>query len=168
MTEIFISLGSNIDAERHIRLGLTSLAETLGTLRLSPVYESEAVGFAGDNFLNLVVAAQTDKPIAALVALFKRIEQQHGRPPGAAKFAPRTLDIDLLLYGDACCQTPVVLPRPEIGTHAFVLLPLQQLWPTGQLHGRTFSELWAAFPQASQPLWAIDFQWDDAHLRNKD
>ncbi|WP_298441478.1 2-amino-4-hydroxy-6-hydroxymethyldihydropteridine diphosphokinase [uncultured Ferrimonas sp.] len=164
MTRIFISLGSNIDAHTHIRHGLNDLAAALSNVVISPVYESEAVGFEGDNFLNLVAQADTELSIAEVVALFKQIEQDHGRVRGAKKFAPRTLDLDLLLYGEIRCQTPVELPRPEIFDNAFVLLPLQQLWPTGVIAGstKTLQQLWQAYPQHSQKLWPIAFAWPSA------
>ncbi|WP_028116042.1 2-amino-4-hydroxy-6-hydroxymethyldihydropteridine diphosphokinase [Ferrimonas senticii] len=161
MTRIFISLGSNIDAEAHIRNGLNDLADALDHVLISTVYESEAVGFEGDNFLNLVAQADTELSIAQLVALFKQIEQRHGRVLGAKKFAPRTLDIDLLLYGNLATNEPVELPRPEIFDNAFVLLPLQQLWPDGVLPNcsQSLAQLWQAFPQQSQKLWPIEFDW---------
>lgn len=161
MTRIFISIGSNIDAHNHIHAGLNDLNDAFENLTISTVYESEAVGFAGDNFLNLVAQADTDLSIDAVVGLFKEIEQKHGRIRGAKKFAPRTLDIDLLLYGDVSCQQPVELPRAEIFHNAFVLLPLQQLWPEGKIAGsdKTLAELWQAYPQHSQKLWPISFNW---------
>ncbi|QIZ77755.1 2-amino-4-hydroxy-6-hydroxymethyldihydropteridine diphosphokinase [Ferrimonas lipolytica] len=164
MTRIFISLGSNIDAHRHISNGLNDLTATLDNVVISTVYESEAVGFEGDNFLNLVAQADTNLPIAEVVALFKRIEQAHGRILGAKKFAPRTLDLDLLLYGDVCVKEPVELPRAEIFHNAFVLLPLQELWPEGVIPGssKNLQQLWQQYPQHSQKLWPIAFAWPNS------
>ena len=124
MTRIYISLGSNIEREHHIRAGLDALHAEFGELTVSRVFESEAVGFAGRPFYNLVVGADTDLPLATLCQRLRAMEFAHGREPDAKKFAPRTLDLDLLLYGNLVCDVPVALPRGEILTNAFVLWPL--------------------------------------------
>lgn len=161
MAVIYISLGSNIEAEHNIRKGLDDLARLYRNLTLSTVFESEAVGFEGDNFLNLVARAETDQPIAEVVATFKAIEQAHGRARGAKKFAPRTLDLDLLLYDDIQCVMPVELPRPEIYHNAFVLWPLAELAPElvppGQPH--SLASLWQAYDKTQQSLWPVPFHW---------
>ncbi|MBY5923402.1 2-amino-4-hydroxy-6-hydroxymethyldihydropteridine diphosphokinase [Ferrimonas balearica] len=161
MAVIYISLGSNIEADAHIRKGLDDLANHYRNLTLSSVFESEAVGFEGDNFLNLVARAETDQSIAEVVTTFKAIEQAHGRARGAKKFAPRTLDIDLLLYDGTQCETPVELPRPEIYHNAFVLWPLAELAPDlvppGQPH--SLAALWQAYDKTQQSLWPVPFVW---------
>ena len=106
MTRIYISLGSNIDRERHIRAGLDALHAEFGELQVSRVFESEAVGFNGRPFYNLVAAAETDLPLATVCQRLRAMEFAHGREPDAKKFAPRTLDLDLLLYGDLVCDVP--------------------------------------------------------------
>lgn len=143
MTRIYISLGSNIDRERHIRAGLDALHAEFGELQVSRVFESEAVGFNGRPFYNLVVGADTELPLATLCQRLRAMEFAHGREPDAKKFAPRTLDLDLLLYGELVCETPLVLPRGEILTNAFVLWPLAELAPTFRhpIDGRTIGEL---------------------------
>ena len=113
MTTIYISLGSNIERDRHIRAGLDALHAEFGELRVSRVFESEAVGFNGRPFYNLVAAAETDLPLAIVCQRLRAMEFAHGREPDAKKFAPRTLDLDLLLYGDLVCETPLVLPRGD-------------------------------------------------------
>lgn len=161
MARVFISLGSNIEPAKYLQSGLKSLHTHLGPLQLSSMYESEAVGFNGTNFLNMVASAQTELNITAVVALFKQIEQNHGRLLGAKKFSPRTLDIDLLLYDDIICDTPVVLPRAEIVTNAFVLWPLAELAPQ-RVHPivqQTYADLWQAYDKGSQRLWPVTFEW---------
>ncbi len=127
----------------------------------SPVYESAAVGFAGDPFLNLVVGADTGWPIEVVQRRLREIEDAHGRVRGPDRFAPRTLDIDLLTYGDAV-RPDLDLPRDEIERYAFVLGPLADVAPD-EAHptvGQSYGALWAAFDRAAQPLRRIDFDWD--------
>ena len=167
MTRIYISLGSNIERERHIRAGLDALQAEFGELEVSRVFESEAVGFAGRPFYNLVVGADTELPLAILCQRLRAVEFAHGREPDAKKFAPRTLDLDLLLYGDLVCEDPVALPRGEILSNAFVLWPLAELasslrHPTD---GRTLGELWQAYDKASQRLSPIPFHWAACELQ---
>ncbi|ULH04689.1 2-amino-4-hydroxy-6-hydroxymethyldihydropteridine diphosphokinase [Aeromonas caviae] len=168
MTRIYISLGSNIDRERHIRAGLDALHAEFGELQVSRVFESEAVGFNGRPFYNLVVGADTELPLATLCQRLRAMEFAHGREPDAKKFAPRTLDLDLLLYGELVCETPLVLPRGEILTNAFVLWPLAELAPTFRhpIDGRTIGDLWAGYDKASQRLDPIHFHWKAGELQH--
>lgn len=161
---IYISLGSNIEPERHLKAGLTELGYHFGKLTLSSVYESEAVGFEGSNFLNMVAAVDTDLSIGEVVALFKKIEQDNGRKVGAKKFAPRTLDLDLLLFDDVVANTPVELPRAEILTNAFVLWPMAEIEPD-LLHPvveTSYQVLWQEYDKSQQKLWPIPFTWVQA------
>lgn len=158
---ILISLGSNVDREYYTQAGITALTERLTDIHLSSTYESEAVGFSGAAFYNLVMSAYTDMSIAEVVRFFKDIEHKNGRTRADIKFAPRTLDIDLLTYDDVVCVEPVVLPRPEIEYHAFVLAPLAELLPN-KLHPSTqmsYAQMWAEFEQPEQKLWTIDITW---------
>lgn len=161
MAKIFISLGSNIEPERHLKAALTDLHDQFGELELSSVFESEAVGFEGSNFLNMVVAAQTELSIEDVVSCFKQIEQAHGRVKGAKKFAPRTLDLDLLLYDDAVSQLPVELPRAEILYNAFVLWPLAEIAPSlnHPVVKQSYQTLWESYDKSQQSLWPIEFSW---------
>jgi len=167
MTCIYISLGSNIERERHIRAGLDALHAEFGPLAVSRVFESEAVGFNGRPFYNLVVGANTELPLATLCQRLRAMEFAHGREPDAKKFAPRTLDLDLLLYGDLVCEAPLALPRGEILTNAFVLWPLAELAPALRhpVDGRTLGELWQGYDKASQRLDPIPFHWEAAELQ---
>ena len=98
MSRIYISIGSNIEAERHLRLAIAELRKHYEDLRLSSVYESEAVGFDGDNFLNMVVGLDTDEEVHTVVQTLREIEDRHGRIRSGPRFSARTLDLDLLLY----------------------------------------------------------------------
>ncbi|MGY3903746.1 2-amino-4-hydroxy-6-hydroxymethyldihydropteridine diphosphokinase [Aeromonas lusitana] len=169
MTRIYISLGSNIERERHIRAGLDALHAEFGELAVSRVFESAAVGFAGRPFYNLVVGADTTLPLATLCQRLRAMEFAHGREPDAKKFAPRTLDLDLLLYGELICESPITLPRGEILTNAFVLWPLAELAPTlcHPTDGRTLGELWQAYDKSAQQLSPIPFHWEARELQHQ-
>lgn len=159
MARIYISLGSNIDREWHVRAAVRELQAVFGSLQLSRVFESEAVGFQGDAFLNMVIGAETDLPVAQVIAAFKQIEDRYGRVRDGVKYCGRNLDLDLLLYDDLVCQQPVELPRAEILHNAFVLWPLAELAPQTchPVTGQTFALLWQQYPQAAQQLWPVDF-----------
>jgi 2-amino-4-hydroxy-6-hydroxymethyldihydropteridine diphosphokinase len=161
MPEVFLSLGSNTQRYRHMTIALDSLNQQFGSLTLSRVYESESVGFPGSLFLNMAVGFFTDMPLNELAAQMWAIELSNGRHVGAAKFSPRTLDIDILSYDDACgCHAGIELPRAEILYNAFVLLPLSEVAPDHchPVDGRNYRTLWRGY-QSDQKLWPVPFQW---------
>ena len=162
MPHVWLSIGSNLDRDRCIAGAVTELRERYGELILSRVYESEAVGFEGSPFYNLVAGFETDQPPEALAAVLRRIEDTFGRRRGPNKFAPRTLDIDLLTYGDLVSDDPSVdLPRDEITRYAFVLGPLAEV-AGDERHPRTgqsYAELWAGFDREGQTLRPVVFEF---------
>jgi 2-amino-4-hydroxy-6-hydroxymethyldihydropteridine diphosphokinase len=163
MTRVFVGLGSNVDRERSVRTGVAELRNRFGSLELSPVYENPAVGFTGDSFYNLVAAFETDLPPAAVDDILHDIEARHGRVRDSGSFAPRTLDLDLLLYGDLVArQGSVRVPREDIVRYAFVLRPLADL--AGEMRhpvtGRTFREMWAECREAGN-LKQVELDWDE-------
>lgn len=154
MTEIFVGIGSNVEPERHLRAGVKLLRERFGELTVSPVYRNPAVGFEGDDFFNLVASFDSDAGYEQVHTELEKIEFACGRVRGGPRYAPRTLDIDLLLYGDLVRDTPPVLPRKDLLRYAFVLKPITDIAPQHRhpVTGRTFAEHWAEFDAASQPL----------------
>ena len=163
MARAYVSIGSNIDAVRHIRSAVTLLRHSYGPLIASPVYESEAVGFDGDNFLNLVVGFDTGDAVSEVARRLREIEDDHARDRSGPRFSARTLDLDLLLYDDAVINDGTLqIPRDEITENAFVLAPLADVAPTLRhpLTGQTYAGLWQRFDKARQRLWVIGFQWD--------
>ncbi len=161
MTKIYISIGSNIDAENNIRIAINALQDHYGKLILSSVYESEAVGFDGDNFLNLVAGLNTDEDVHTVAATLRKIEDDNGRDRSVPRFSPRTVDLDLLLFDDLILKEEgLELPRDEITKNAFVLLPLEEIAPQliHPLTGNTMCDHWMNFDQDSQKLWPIEFK----------
>jgi 2-amino-4-hydroxy-6-hydroxymethyldihydropteridine diphosphokinase len=162
MPVVYLGVGSNIERERYITAGLDALESLLGELALSSVYESAAVGFDGQPFLNLVVSATTGLGVGELQRRLRHIEVAHGRPANATRFSPRQLDIDILAYDDRVGLVEgVELPRGEITENAFVLCPLAELAPRvlHPLARRSYADLWQAYDKASQPLAKVDFEW---------
>jgi 2-amino-4-hydroxy-6-hydroxymethyldihydropteridine diphosphokinase len=157
-----LSIGSNIDAARNIRAAVKRLRAEFGELILSRVYESEAVGFDGENFLNLAALADCDLGLAEVLGSLKRIENQLGRDRGQPQFSGRTMDVDILFYGEASGEEcGLTLPRGEITDNAFVLLPLSELLPQ-VIHQPTklsYAQLWQRYDQSKQKLWAVDFEF---------
>ena len=161
MARIYISIGSNIERERHIRAALTELRVQFSNVRCSSIYESEPVGFQGDNFYNAVVAGDTEKSVQEVARCLADIEAQHGRVRVSTRFAARTLDLDLLLYDDLVVQErDIKLPRAEILKNAFVLRPLAEIAPDVQhpVARRSYAELWRDFPSTEQRLWPVEFK----------
>jgi 2-amino-4-hydroxy-6-hydroxymethyldihydropteridine diphosphokinase len=162
MPQVVLSLGSNIDPAVNIRKAVASLSSRFGEMQISPVYESEAMGFQGDNFLNLVVAFESDVELEALVSELKQLEDYQGRDRSAPRFSGRTLDIDILTYGRLQgIHAGIHLPRAEITEQAFVLKPLADLLPHALHPDRqvTYGELWQEFDSSGQRLWQIEFDW---------
>ena len=162
MAHVFLGVGSNIERERYIVAGLDALAGLFGELLLSSVYDSEAIGFAGQPFLNLVVGIDTNLTPGQLCRQLRHIETEHGRPANATRFSARQLDIDILTHGQLTGTIEgVELPRPEILENAFVLCPLAEV--AGQevhpLARKTYAALWQAYDRGSQQLAKVDFQW---------
>lgn len=171
MVNVYLSLGSNIDAQKNIIAALDALQDDFGELKISSVFESEAVGFSGENFYNLVVAVSTALNVGELSQHLKDIEDANGRARCGPKFSARTLDIDILTYGNAVGNIDgVELPRAEILTNAFVLWPLAEVVAPGCQHpevGHTYTQLWSDYDKASQKLWPIDFTWQQQVISKK-
>ncbi len=162
MAKVYLSLGSNIEAAKHIVAALDYLAAEFTELQISSVFESVAVGFRGDNFYNLVVAIDTDLSVGGLSILLKKIEDANGRVRSGPKFSGRTLDIDILTYDYFLgVFDGVELPRAEVLINAFVLWPLAEI-AAEDVHpqvSKSYAELWACYDKSSQQLWPINFEW---------
>ena len=130
---VYVGIGSNIEQEKYIRLAVQSLEESFGEqcqLLLSPVYKTQAIGFDGDDFFNLVASFLSNLSPTEVEQKLKEIEHKNGRRRNQEKFSARTLDIDLLLYDQEIIEdNGISVPRDEIEKYAFVLSPLADLAP---------------------------------------
>ena len=158
MAQIYISIGSNVNKEHYIKEALDCLPKHFEEVVYSSVFESESVGFNGNNFYNLVAAATTSMPLEDVCRCLKQIERDNGRTPQDQKFSPRTLDLDLLFFDDIICNAPAQLPRDEITKNAFVLWPLAELaseflHPVEKL---TVGEIWQNYDKTKQNLWKVE------------
>lgn len=151
MPQGYISIGSNIDREKYIAASLQALALCFGDLAVSSVYESAAVGFAGDAFYNLVVGFHSDLAVKEVAKQLRQIELANGRTRDCQKFSSRTLDLDLLLYGDLIVDDGrLQIPRAEIENYAFVLEPLAEIAPDLKhpVSQKSYAELWAQYDKS--------------------
>ena len=130
MATAWLSLGSNVEPEHHLRAALSELRLMFGDILVSPAYRSKAVGFDGPAFINLAVGLATDLDPVALNDALHAIEDRHGRRRDVPRFSSRTLDIDIVLYDDLVLDGPghLQIPRDEL-RHAFVLRPLADVAP---------------------------------------
>lgn len=170
MTWVALSLGSNIEPVANFQSCLDALLLKFNDLSLSSVFESEAIGFEGDNFLNMAVAFNTEMPLDVLIKTVKKIEDDCGRDRSQPRFSGRTLDIDVLLYGDSIgVFSGIELPRAEITENAFVLWPLSQL-SEGRQHPslkQSYKQLWDSYNKERQHLWPVDFKWHGRKISTK-
>ena len=166
----YLSLGSNIDREKNILACLDALAEHFGELIISPVYESESVGFAGDSFYNLVVGIDSALSVGELAVIMRDIETANKRSRTGPKFGPRTLDIDILTCGELSGLVDgVALPRDEVTENAFVLLPLVDVAPNEKhpVSGKAYCDIATNFKGSEQKLWRIDFSWQGRRISSQ-
>lgn len=161
MTAVYLGVGSNIDRDDNIRIGLDILDADLGLKRISSVYESAAAGFDGPPFLNLAAELDIELGVGDLFRFLRQLEYRMGRPRDATRFSSRTLDIDILLYGDLAAPVDGVdLPRAELLENAWVLAPMAELAPelAHPLDGRTYRTLWSELRDGMQPVMRVDFE----------
>jgi 2-amino-4-hydroxy-6-hydroxymethyldihydropteridine diphosphokinase len=165
VTLAYVSGGSNLDAERNLVLAARALRARHPGARFSRCYRNKAVGFDGPDFINFVV----ELPVAGDPALLKGelecIETQCGRGRDAPKWAPRAMDLDILLFGELVQDVPgLVLPRPDLLRWAFMLGPLAELAPALRhpVAGATMGDLWQRFDRAASPLEAVPPDLDSA------
>ena len=154
-TEVFLSLGSNIDPEKNLKYACRELKKAFGNIQISSVYRNKPIGFEGNDFLNMVVKVKSTYSPNEILDCLRGLEATTGRDIGTGAFDSRALDIDMILFGDLVHpDKPFKIPRNDIELYSFVLCPLAEIEPDG-IHpviGKTFKDLWASFDQAEHPL----------------
>jgi 2-amino-4-hydroxy-6-hydroxymethyldihydropteridine diphosphokinase len=162
LTEVLVAAGSNVEPAANLRRALDALAPHYPTLCSSRAYRNRAVGFEGEDFINLVIRFDTDEDVRTVLGRLHAAELLCGRTRHAPKWAPRSMDLDVLLFGNAVCDEPgLVLPRPDLVRRAYMLGPAAEIAP-GFVHptlGVTLAELWREFAQAAHPLEVVDLGW---------
>jgi 2-amino-4-hydroxy-6-hydroxymethyldihydropteridine diphosphokinase len=165
---VFVAAGSNIEPERNLRLAAKELLGSFGSVDFSPAYRNRAVGFEGADFVNYVAGFATQLPVEAVVAELQRIEGLCGRERDAPKWAPRSMDLDLLLYGDLICERPsLVLPRPDLLRRPYMLGPMAELAPqiVHPVERLSIAELWQRFDRDAHPLQQVDLSLETLATR---
>lgn len=155
MTQVLVAAGSNIDPERHLATAMRELAREFPGVRFSTAYRNAAVGFEGEDFINLVAAFDSALPPFAILARLHAIEAHCGREREAPKWAPRSMDLDLLLHGDLVQDAPGLrLPRPDLVKRPYMLGPAAEVAPAMRhpTLGLTLGELWSRFDRDAHAL----------------
>ncbi len=159
MPDVFVAAGSNIEPRAHLRAALDALGKIYGPLRISAAYQNKAVGFEGDDFINLVFGFTTEDSIETVRRNLQQVEEQCGRAPQAPKWAPRTMDLDILLYGQRISSEPgLILPRPDLVRRAYMLKPMVDIAPEVRhptLH-KSMQELWNEFDRDGHTMTVVD------------
>jgi len=164
MADAYVAAGSNVRPRASLTEALLLLRRDFPGLRVSRAYSNAAVGVEGDDFINLVVAFPADLPTEALLDRLKAVERACGREAGAPKWGPRTLDLDLLLHGDAIGRFGGKgLPHPDLLTRAWVLGPLAELAPAlvHPVAGERIDALWRGFDRRAHPLVPVSLEGAD-------
>lgn len=159
MITSYIGIGTNVERDKHLQAAWQELSQ-LGKLRASTVYQCDAVGFEGSIFYNLVIELTSSLSLSQLSIKLRQIETKWGRPEQAQKCQNRTLDLDILLFGDVSSTTPL-LPRPDIFIFPFVIQPLYELCPKKivPVDGRSIEEIWSKLEQPLTSLTKVDFNF---------
>ena len=152
MARAFIGIGSNIEPAENVRAAIRSLAEQTRLVGVSMVYCTDALGRPEQPpYYNCVVEIETEAPPAEVKhGLLRAIENKLGRKRTEDKYAPRTIDLDLIVYGDLAMDAEGIrLPDPEILERPFLAIPLFELAPDMVLagYGLHIGEIAARLPQ---------------------
>ena len=165
MPDAYVAAGSNVRPHASLSRALALLGGEFPGLRASRAYANAAVGFEGDDFINLVVSFPADLPTEALLDRLNSIVRSCGREPGAPKWGPRSLDLDLLLHGDRVGRVAgKSLPHPDLLTRAWVLGPLAELAPAlvHPVARERIDSLWRRFDRSGHPLTPVALEGGEA------
>jgi 2-amino-4-hydroxy-6-hydroxymethyldihydropteridine diphosphokinase len=169
-TAVYVAAGSNVAPVENLRRALDVLERHFAPLTVSRAYANAAVGFAGDEFINLVVGFQTGLTVQQVIERLHEAETACGRQRLAPKWAPRAMDLDILLFGDMVRVEPgLTLPRPDLLRRPYMLGPAAEIAP-GFVHPverRTLAELWRDMQatQAAHAMRPVELAWVAARGR---
>jgi 2-amino-4-hydroxy-6-hydroxymethyldihydropteridine diphosphokinase len=158
MARVYVAAGSNVDPLPNLEHALEELARNFGPLSVSPWYRNQAVGFAGDDFINLVLGFDTQLGVHETQRRLREVETLCGRPRDAPKWAARSMDLDILLYADLHVDEPQLkLPRPDLLLRPYMLGPLADIAPDLRhpTQGRSIAQLWAEFDATAHEMIAV-------------
>jgi 2-amino-4-hydroxy-6-hydroxymethyldihydropteridine diphosphokinase len=155
MAQVFVAAGSNVEPQANLTRALHELARRFHEVQVSPWYQNAAVGFAGEDFINLVLGFRTDLAVHEMLAQLREVETICGRPRNAPKWAARSMDLDVLLIDDLQLEDPQLrLPRPDLLVRPYMLGPLADIAPqlVHPTQRRSIAELWAAFDSTAHAM----------------
>lgn len=154
-TQVFVAIGSNVDAAERMCQAARALRQRFADARFSRCFRNPAYGFEGPDFYNAVTGFTTTLPIDALLPSLHEIEAHCGRERADARWGPRNMDLDLLLYGDLVGSgNGYTVPRRDLLRRVYMLGPMADLAPDWLYppSGPTIGELWQRFPQSEHQL----------------
>lgn len=152
---MFVAAGSNVEPEKNLARACAEISKSWNDAFFSRAYRNAAVGFDGPEFINLVLGFSTAQPLSAVITRLRAIETQCGRPRFAPKWASRTMDLDVLLFGDLVEQTSeYTLPRPDLLKRPYMLGPMAEIAPD-VVHptvGKSIGLLWKEFDRGGHEM----------------
>jgi len=162
MSHVYVAIGSNVHPEENILAAAGEIQRRFPDARFSSWYRNPAVGFSGEDFINGVVGFTTDLPLTAVIEQLHAVEELCGRPRNAPRWAPRTMDLDVLLFDDIVRAEPLKLPRPDLLKRSYMLGPLAEIAPqvVHPTEALTIGELWQRFDRESHIMTRVDLAKD--------
>ena len=145
---VFVAAGSNLEPEKNLERACAEIAHVWPDAHFSRAYRNVAVGFDGPDFINLVVGFSAAQPLPLVIERLRGIETHCGRPRYAPKWASRTMDLDVLLYGDRVEKTSeYTLPRPDLLKRPYMLGPMAEIAPevVHPTEQKSIRQLWKEF-----------------------
>jgi len=166
-TTVYVAAGSNVAPLENLHRALDVLDHDFAPVTVSRAYANAAVGFEGEDFINLVVGFQTDLTVRQVIERLHAAETACGRERLAPKWAPRAMDLDILLFGDTVCAEPgLTLPRPDLLKRPYMLGPAAEIAPdtVHPIERRTLRELWRDLQatQAAHAMRPVELAWKPA------
>jgi len=159
MSHVYVAIGSNIDPEENVARAARELRRIFPDARFSNWYRNQAVGFDGDDFINGVTGFTTELPLRSVIERLHAVEALCGRPRSAPRWAPRAMDLDVLLFDTVVCSEPgLTLPRPDLLKRPYMLGPMAEIAPevVHPVAGVTIGELWRRFDRESHQMIRVD------------